>query len=162
MSAIQIAYYKSPIGTLAITHNDEFILSIAFVESEETESRKPNAVLRECLNQLDGYFEGTRQQFDLPLAPIGTTFQKRVWRQLQLIPYANKISYQTLAKAIGDVKSSRAVGAANGKNPIAIVIPCHRVIAGDESLTGYAWGIARKQWLLTHEAKFGLGIQTLF
>jgi methylated-DNA-[protein]-cysteine S-methyltransferase len=102
--------------------------------------------------QLEEYFAGTRQAFDLPLAAEGTDFQRRVWDALLGIPYGTTISYLELARRIGDPKAVRAVGLANGRNPISIIVPCHRVIGSDGSLTGYGGGIERKRWLLQHEA----------
>ena len=96
------------------------------------------------------------------LNPVGTFFQSSVWNQLLEVPYANTASYLDLAKKVGDEKSVRAVGAANGKNPIAIIIPCHRIVGSNNSLVGYAGGLWRKQWLLEHEAQFGLGVLKLF
>ncbi|MBK7440035.1 MAG: methylated-DNA--[protein]-cysteine S-methyltransferase [Bacteroidetes bacterium] len=162
MPELLTSYYISPIGTIEIKHNDEFITVVGFVEKTAPEVNKPKGVLQQCMHQLDEYFNGKRKVFDLPLAPTGTDFQKKVWKSLQGIPYAATVSYLDIAKLVGDEKSTRAVGAANGKNPIGIIIPCHRVIGSDSSLTGYAGGMFRKKWLLDHEAKFGLGIQTLF
>jgi methylated-DNA-[protein]-cysteine S-methyltransferase len=107
--------------------------------------------LLSCKNQLSEYFEGNRTQFDVKLNPKGTDFQKRVWVQLQEIPFNKTISYQEMANRLGDPKVIRAAASANGKNPIAIIIPCHRVIGSDGSLTGYASGLHRKKWLLAHE-----------
>jgi len=162
MSALKTSFYQSPIGAIEIVHNADFIVSLSLVDSTEKESQTPETLLKQCLYQLDEYFAGTRKHFELPLAPNGTEFQKKVWRVLQGIPYAAKCSYLDVAKLLNDPKATRAIGAANGKNPIAIVIPCHRVVGSDNSLTGYAWGMDRKKWLLDHEAKFGLGIQQLF
>src|SRR5690606_34971068 len=108
--------------------------------------------LEDTVYQLQEYFEGTRTQFSLQLNPQGTDFQKRVWEELQHIPYGKTISYLELSKKLGDIKAIRAVAAANGKNPLWIVVPCHRVIGSDGSLTGYAGGLHRKQWLLEHES----------
>jgi methylated-DNA-[protein]-cysteine S-methyltransferase len=100
---------------------------------------------------MDEYFEGSRKEFQLPLAPEGTDFQKRVWSELLNIPYGATCSYLDVARALGDANAIRAVGAANGRNPISIIIPCHRVIGADGSLTGYGGGLWRKEWLLRHE-----------
>jgi methylated-DNA-[protein]-cysteine S-methyltransferase len=102
--------------------------------------------------QIDAYFAGEREDFDLPLAPHGTAFQLRVWDELTRIPFGETISYSELARRLGDPKLVRAVGLANGRNPISIIIPCHRVIGADGSLVGYGGGLERKQWLLDHEA----------
>ena len=107
--------------------------------------------LQDCVTQLDQYFKGKRNDFDLKLNPQGTIFQKRVWEELLNIPFNKTRTYLEQSKALGDVKAIRAVASANGKNPIWIIIPCHRVIGSDGSLTGYAGGIWRKKWLLAHE-----------
>ncbi|HMK87059.1 MAG TPA: methylated-DNA--[protein]-cysteine S-methyltransferase [Steroidobacteraceae bacterium] len=111
------------------------------------------ASLAEAARQLREYFEGSRREFDLPLSFRGTEFQERVWRSLMSIPYGETWSYRELAGRIGNPSASRAVGLANGRNPIPIVVPCHRVIGADGSLTGYGGGLQRKQWLLAHEAR---------
>ena len=109
-------------------------------------------VLKKCVFQLQQYFDGNRKEFDLKLNPKGTEFQKRVWSQLQAIPYGKTTSYLEFSKQLGDAKAIRAVANANSKNPIGIVIPCHRVIGSDGRLTGYAGGLHRKKWLLEHES----------
>ena len=114
-------------------------------------------MLDETERQLDRYFEGTLTEFDLPLGPRGTPFQQQVWAALCDIPYGETISYGELARRVGRPGSARAVGAANGSNPISIIIPCHRVIGSDGRLTGYGGGIDRKAWLLDHEAGRGPG-----
>ena len=106
----------------------------------------------EITDQIDAYFAGERENFDLELAPSGTSFQMRVWDELTKIPYGETISYSELARRLGDLKLVRAVGTANGRNPISIIIPCHRVIGADGSLVGYGGGLERKKWLLEHEA----------
>jgi methylated-DNA-[protein]-cysteine S-methyltransferase len=118
--------------------------------------------LEECLAQIDQYFQGTRQEFSLQLAPEGTDFQQQVWRELSKIPYGQTASYLDIARAIGNEQAVRAVGAANGQNPISIIIPCHRVIGSDGKLTGYGGGLWRKEWLLTHERDFSIGRQLTF
>lgn len=156
------SYYHSPLGNIIIRHNEEFIREVSFSDEDHPETTKPKGIAQQCMFQLDEYFNGKLRNFDLPLAPNGTDFQIRVWKILQNIPYAATASYLDIAKLLGDEKTTRAVGAANGKNPVGIIIPCHRVIGSDTSLTGYAGGLHRKKWLLTHEAKFGLGVLTLF
>ena len=116
-------------------------------------------LLRRCAEQLEEYFDGRRRQFDLPLHQEGTVFQMKVWDLLYQIPYGKTISYNHLAKQYGDLKAIRAVAAANGKNNLSIIVPCHRVIGSNRSLTGYAGGLWRKKWLLDHEAKFHSGVQ---
>lgn len=120
------------------------------VKAQPELSKAPQE-LQEAVLQLQEYFDGLRTQFSFKIAPRGTEFQKRVWLQLQRIPYGETLSYLALAKELGDVKAIRAVASANGKNPLWIVVPCHRVIGTDGSLTGYAGGLWRKKWLLEHE-----------
>ncbi|HYM20804.1 MAG TPA: methylated-DNA--[protein]-cysteine S-methyltransferase [Candidatus Kapabacteria bacterium] len=142
----------SPLGTILITANDEAITSIWFEESEVI-STSSSKLIDEAVKQLMEYFSGIRKTFDLPLAPDGTEFQKKVWNSLLDIPYGKTVSYLDVSRKIGDEKAIRAVGMANGKNPISIVIPCHRVIGSDGKLTGYGGGLWRKEWLLRHERK---------
>lgn len=113
-----------------------------------------SGLLQKAMQQLEEYFRGNRKQFDLPLNPQGTPFQQKVWNELLKIDYGSTATYLQMAKRLGDVKAIRAAASANGKNPIGIIIPCHRVIGADGKLTGYAGGLHRKQWLLEHEAKF--------
>lgn len=141
----------TPIGYAKITGDNNGITSISILNSEENITKIIPKPLEDCVTQLQEYFEGRREQFNLKLNPQGTEFQKKVWKALQNIPYGNRISYLELSKQLGNAKTIRAVANANGKNPILIVIPCHRVIGSDGSLTGYAGGLARKQWLLNHE-----------
>jgi methylated-DNA-[protein]-cysteine S-methyltransferase len=124
---------------------------VLFVEAEAPGSTELPACLEACVAQLAEYFRGERQQFELPLAPRGTTFQQQVWEQLKTIPFGKTASYLQVARAISGEKAIRAVGAANGRNPLCLVVPCHRVIGSDGSLTGYAGGLWRKEWLLRHE-----------
>jgi len=119
-------------------------------------------LLVECKNQLMAYFSGSVKRFDLPLSQQGTSFQTRVWDQLSVIRYGDTISYLELAKRLGDPKVIRAAASANGKNHLAIIIPCHRVIGSSGELVGYGGGMQRKKWLLEHEKKFTHGVQTLF
>ena len=120
------------------------------------------SLLREVQRQLDQYFQHQRRTFDLPLNPMGTDFQKQVWQQLRQISYGQTWSYGELAQSLGQPTAARAVGAANGRNPIAIIIPCHRVIARNGKLTGYAGGVDRKQWLLSHEGMLRPQQRSLF
>ncbi len=149
---LQTTYYKSPIGTAKIVGNNNGIQSISVLDDETISSSAiiPDCLI-ECVSQLDEYFNGERKTFDLKLNPKGTEFQKKVWQELLNIPFNKTRTYLEQSKALGDVKAIRAVASANGKNPIWIVIPCHRVIGSDGSLTGYAGGIWRKKWLLQHE-----------
>jgi methylated-DNA-[protein]-cysteine S-methyltransferase len=146
----QTAYYKTPIGTAKIVGN-EFGISSITVLDEEIETTEIPLPLKKCVQQLEEYFNGNRTVFDLKLNPQGTDFQKKVWNELLNIPYGKTRTYLEQTKKLGDIKAIRAVASANGKNPIWIIIPCHRVIGSDGSLTGYAGGIWRKKWLLEHE-----------
>lgn len=155
--------YESPLGNLQITGDDNAIHSILFDKTAgEDAAGLKSPVIKNCQTQLDEFFTGKRKTFELPLSPSGTDFQKSVWSALQNIPFGKTISYLELAIRIGDEKSVRAVGAANGKNPVAIVIPCHRVIGMNHKLVGYAGGLWRKQWLLEHEEKYEKGVLRLF
>ncbi len=151
-------YYNSPIGLIKITGDENGICTVDFIDEqlspEAAHSQKhfqSHPILDECAFQLDEYFKGERKEFTVKLNPEGTEFQKKVWNKLLKIPFGRTISYMELAKSLGDVKAIRAVGAANGKNGIAIIIPCHRVIGSSGNLTGYAGGLWRKEWLLKHE-----------
>ncbi len=149
----RITYYQSPIGNIKITGTYEQIDSIIFTEDAFENDMAPSGALHQCCIQLDEYFNGTLHSFHLPILKIGTPFQQRVWNELLTIPFGETISYLQLAKQLGDEKVIRAAASANGKNPLVIVIPCHRVIGSDGSLTGYAGGLKRKQFLLDHEQK---------
>lgn len=148
-------YYESPIGLLEVVCSETSLLSAVFV-NKRNPANQLNSILKETMSQLDEYFKGKRQQFHLPISFKGTHFQKLVWNELLNIPFGQTISYKDLAVSLGNEKATRAVGNANGKNIISIVVPCHRVIGSDKSLTGYAGGIDRKKWLLEHERKFCL------
>lgn len=147
-----ITFLETPIGILKIVGDEEAIKLIAFTDHglRSNDGKVPN-VVRTAKFQLKEYFEGRRKSFDVKLSPEGTDFQRLVWNQLFDIPYGKTSTYAKQALTLGDKKKIRAVGAANGKNPIAILIPCHRIIGSDGSLTGYARGIERKRWLLKHE-----------
>lgn len=148
---MKTAVIKTPLGFAEI-QGDENGLSKIHVLNDETQlTEKIPEELLETVNQLQEYFDGIRTQFTLKLNPSGTEFQKKVWQELQEIPFGKSCSYLDLSKKLGDVKAIRAVASANGKNPLWIVIPCHRVIGTDGSLTGYAGGLWRKKWLLDHE-----------
>ena len=140
----------SPFGHLNIVCSDEHLLQILFDETIELGSIS-NDLCEKVSGQLQEYFNGTLKAFDLPLAPAGTDFQMKVWEELMKIPFGTMISYLDLAKKLGDEKVIRAAASANGKNPIPIIIPCHRVIGSDGSLTGYSGGLDKKRWLLKHE-----------
>jgi methylated-DNA-[protein]-cysteine S-methyltransferase len=150
---VNSAFYKSPVGWLEIIEENNFIVEIKFLDDDcFFNSKKLEGILKDSVQQLDEYFQRVRTEFNLPLNPNGTDFQKKVWTELQYIPLGKTISYLDMAKRLGNPKVIRAAGTANGKNPIAIIIPCHRVIGSDGSLTGYAGGLKRKQWLLEHES----------
>lgn len=151
---------KTPLGTTTIEGDENGISKISVVDDDLEVSETIPLELKKATEQLTEYFEGKRNGFDLKLNPKGTDFQKKVWTELQKIPFGKSISYLDLAKRLGDVKSIRAAASANGKNPLWIVVPCHRVIGSDGSLTGYAGGLWRKKWLLEHEGV--LKQQTLF
>ena len=148
---MQTAFIKTPLGTAKITGNDNGIASISILEEGNITTKTPKE-LKEAVTQLQDYFEGKRTNFDFKLNPQGTEFQQKVWQALLEIPFGKTCSYRDLSKKLGDVKAIRAVASANGKNPLWIVIPCHRVIGTDGSLTGYAGGLWRKKWLLEHES----------
>jgi methylated-DNA-[protein]-cysteine S-methyltransferase len=153
------SYMETPIGTLLIAGDDQAIRKIYFSKNGKPEKPEPDwtesrrGPVGDAIRQLKEYFAGKRADFELTLAPDGTEFQKTVWRQLQEIPYGETISYGELAKRVGNPKASRAVGAANGQNPIPIVIPCHRVIGSNGKLTGFGGGLPTKEKLLALEAK---------
>lgn len=145
---------SSPLGFTKIVGDELGISEITVLNSEEKVTDIIPVELEDCVIQLQEYFEGYRTEFNLNLNPSGTTFQKRVWAELGQIPHGKTCSYLELSKQLGDVKAIRAVANANGKNPIWIIVPCHRVIGSDGSLTGYAGGLYRKQWLLEHESPY--------
>ncbi|MFA5447252.1 MAG: methylated-DNA--[protein]-cysteine S-methyltransferase [Sphaerochaeta sp.] len=142
--------YHSPIGTMVIAADDEAIVALDFSEEELSSSFETDLLLQ-AKNQLDEYYRGERKTFSLPLKANGTVFQERVWQALLTIPYAETRSYGEIAAQIGNPKASRAVGMANNRNPISIIIPCHRVIGSDGKLVGYGGGMHRKVWLLDLE-----------
>ena len=146
-------YYKSVLGPIEIVGSRDSILELNFVEDLLPGDGELAFCIKECVKQIDEYFKGQRKQFFLNLKPRGTDFQKAVWQQLEKIPFGDTASYGEIARSLGRPSASRAVGSANGKNPIAIIIPCHRVIGSDGRLTGYGGGLWRKEWLLTHERR---------
>ncbi len=147
-------YIKTPIGTIEIIADNEAVLSVNFTSAETTGEIKPNKITATAKRELKEYFNGTRKTFSVPLKTEGSQFYVSVWKALLDIPYGETKSYSEIAKAIGNPKASRAVGSANNRNKIAIIIPCHRVIGKNGKLTGYAAGIWRKQWLLEHEREY--------
>jgi len=159
MSPLSKAYYDSPVGILELSATDNGLSGLYFVE-EKKDVEKLNRILKNTIQQLDEYFNEGRKEFDLSIDLEGTEFQQKVWNELVKIPFGITKSYLDIAKNLGDRNSIRAVGLANGKNKIPIIIPCHRVIGAKGELTGFGGGIWRKRWLLDHESKYIQG--TLF
>ena len=149
---METSFINTPLGIAKFEGDENGLASITVLNDDIPASTVIPELLEDAVYQLQEYFEGTRDSFSLTLNPNGTDFQKRVWDALQDIPYGKTLSYLELSKILGNVKAIRAVAAANGKNPLWIVIPCHRVIGSDGSLTGYAGGLHRKKWLLDHES----------
>jgi len=145
------AHLKTPLGIAEITGDKDGVSQIKIIDGEPSLTKDIPKELTKAVEQINAYFEEGLTQFDFAINPEGTDFQKRVWVNLLKIPFGKTISYLELSKITGDVKAIRAVAAANGRNPLWIVIPCHRVIGSDGSLTGYAGGVWRKKWLLEHE-----------
>jgi methylated-DNA-[protein]-cysteine S-methyltransferase len=161
MDESNYAVYKSPIGNIMLTEKDGKLSGLEFmsdalnvIEVENFNNAKISEFLKNCIFQLNEYFERKRNNFDITLYIEGTEFQKNVWNELANIPYANTSSYKDIAIAVGNHKAVRAVGGANNKNKIAIIIPCHRVIGASGKMVGYAGGIWRKEWLLEHEKAY--------
>ncbi len=148
----QYLYWDSPVGPLTLAEEDGALTHLLFGwQALPGRMEGENSLLREARSQLEEYFSGQRREFDLPLAPPGTAFQRRVWAALQTIPYGETRTYRDIAQLADCPRGYRAVGLANNRNPISIIIPCHRVIGTDGSLTGYGGGIERKRWLLDLE-----------
>lgn len=145
------AYFKSPLGWMKLQASASTLTGLVFVDAPKPVLASATKVLAETQRQLAEWFAGKRTAFELPLAPEGTAFQQKVWNELATIPFGSTCSYLDIALALGDKNATRAVGAANGKNPLAIVLPCHRVIGSNGKLTGYAGGMERKRWLLHFE-----------
>jgi methylated-DNA-[protein]-cysteine S-methyltransferase len=155
---VDYTWINSPLGPLLLTSNGQSLTGLYLKgqkhfpkQTEEWREAPQSELFDQTQEQLNQYFAHLRQTFDLPLAPQGTAFQQQVWQLLREIPFGETISYGTLAQRLGQPTASRAVGAANGRNPISIIVPCHRVVATNGKLTGYAGGVDRKQWLLQHE-----------
>jgi methylated-DNA-[protein]-cysteine S-methyltransferase len=149
---------ESPIGTLRIEADEEAVRIVAFAEERRAASDgevagAARALVQKAAAELAEYFAGDRHEFSVPVAPEGTRFQTRVWRELQRIGYGSTRSYGEVARSIGHRRAARAVGAANHENPVAVIVPCHRVIGVDRTLVGYGGGLDKKEWLLRHEAK---------
>lgn len=145
-----VQHLTTPLGTLSLRADDQGLTAVSF-SFEENETEHSNAITQQAARELSAYFTGTATEFSVPLHPQGTEFQQNVWHQLTLIPFGETRAYGDIANALAKPKAVRAVGAANGRNPIAIIVPCHRVIGGNGTLTGYAGGLERKAWLLKHE-----------
>ena len=146
-------YYNSPIGILEIGTTEDELISILYVDEKRKNTEQPE-ILKETIKQIQEYFNGTRKEFDIKFKLKGTGFQEKVWNALTDIPYGDTVSYKYIATKIGNEKAVRAVGNTNGRNIINIVVPCHRVIGANKSLTGYGGGLDKKSWLLKHEEKF--------
>ena len=160
-------YYQSPVGLLQIAGTGQFISEVKFIDEPEkvtvksdSTSLPPMAI--QAVEQLIEYFHGQRRFFELPISQEGTAFQQKVWSELMNIPFGKTISYLELSRRLGDPLVIRAAAAANGRNNVAIIVPCHRVIGSNNQLVGYAAGLPRKKWLLQHENKIAHGVQTLF
>ena len=147
----KICFYDTPVGKLIIGEENGAITRVTWTQLPKEYLQEETALISECRNQLEEYFTEKRMTFDLPLAPKGTEFQQKVWSALQGIPYGEVYTYKDIAVAIGNPKGCQAVGGANGKNPIAIIIPCHRVIGKNGKLVGYAGGMENKKFLLELE-----------
>lgn len=144
---------ESPVGRIVLASNDTHLKSLTFSDEPDASASLPD-ILQRAVIQLYEYFAGTRSHFELELDPEGTVFQKKVWKELMLVPFGMTKSYRDIAIKTGSPLNTRAVGTANGKNPIPIIIPCHRIIGSDGKLAGYSGGLSRKKWLLLHEAEY--------
>ena len=150
MSEVYLEYYESPIGLVEIGGMSTSVTSVRFVEESRQRFQSHPTVVK-ASRQLAQYFEGSRRKFEVDISFAGTEFQRQVWHQLLKVPYGHLASYHDIARAIGRPKATRAVGAANGQNSLAIIVPCHRIIGSNGKLTGYGSGLWRKEWLLKHE-----------
>lgn len=150
---MDVIYIQTPIGTAKIIGDADGISEISILSEEKISKKIPNE-LKECVAQLQHYFDGQRIDFTFKLNPKGTDFQQKVWQELLNIPFGKTMTYLDLSKKVGDIKAIRAVASANGRNPLWIVVPCHRVVGTDGSLTGYAGGLWQKKWLLEHESPY--------
>ena len=167
MQKVYSTYCASPVGNIRVSCQGDCITEVHFLHKEDghpaadpLETSPP--VLQQCMDELAAYFKGQLKHFSVPLHQDGTSFQQSVWNELQHIPFGKTISYLTLAKRLGDPKAIRAAASTNGKNSIAIIVPCHRVIGSNNDLVGYGGGLWRKRWLLEMETKITYGVQTLF
>lgn len=155
-------YINSPIGWLKLIASKNSLVEILFIDRPETDSPTHNDILLRTESQLEEYFKGKRKTFEIEISANGTPFQKNVWKNVSDIRFGETTSYLEIAKQTGSEKNTRAVGMANGKNPIPIIIPCHRIIGSNGKLTGYAGGLERKRWLLQHELRFSENSNLLF
>ncbi len=146
-------YYRSPIGTIKLSYTGKGLAKLVFSD-DDIPPTHDDLFLQDVFLQLDAYFAGKRKKFDLTLDLSGTDFQKKVWDFLIAVPFGHTVTYLDIAKHLNNPKTTRAVGHANAKNPVSIIVPCHRVVGSDGSLTGYAGGLWRKEWLLDHEKKY--------
>ena len=162
MSNIFTSYFESPVGPIELKTSDDAVLSVEFIEKSKDSDDELPVISIALQEQLIGYFDGSLLEFDLKLNPQGTDFQKRVWSELVKIHFGKTLAYIDIANLLGDPKLIRAAASANGKNPIAIIVPCHRVIGKNGSLTGYAGGLHRKKWLIDHENRLANGVLELF
>jgi methylated-DNA-[protein]-cysteine S-methyltransferase len=157
-----VAYYKTPVGSCQITEEDGFITRIHILDATHEATEPETALLRQVMKQFDEYFAGARNTFDFPIKQPGSDFQQLVWQQLLKIEFGKTITYSQQSLLMNSPLAIRAIAAANGKNNLWIVVPCHRVIGSNGNLTGYAGGLWRKKWLLEHEARItGTGQTTL-
>ncbi len=160
-----ITYYRSPIGNLKICGNENFVSEISFVDNNDQwtpESIVLPPLAIQCVEEMIQYFHGARRSFEFAIHQDGTSFQQKVWNELMNIPFGRRISYLELARRLGDTNSIRAAASANGRNKLAIIVPCHRVVGSKNDLVGYMGGLWRKKWLLDLETKVAYGVQTLF
>ncbi len=166
MQEIFSTYYQSPVGLIKIAGTENFIAEILFIDNIEKphidHQKKLPPIIINCAGELIQYFQGQRRIFNFAMNQDGTEFQKKVWNELEIIPFGKTISYLELSRRLGNTKVIRAAASANGKNNIVIVVPCHRVIGSNNNLVGYGGGLWRKRWLLEHEAKIAHGVQALF
>ena len=148
---MEAAYLNTPLGWARIEGDSDGLTAVTILDTAPKTDEIVPEILEDAVYQLREYFDGTRREFSLKLQFLGTPFQRTVWKQLTHIPYGKTISYLELSEQLGDPKAVRAVASANGKNPFWVIVPCHRVVGSDGSLTGYAGGLHRKKWLLDHE-----------
>ena len=162
METIFYTFCNSPVGWLKLTSNRDCLLSLSFEEMKGESSPEIPQILKDGVQQLDEYFKGSRKEFNLKLAPQGSGFQQNIWKLVENVKYGQTASYLEISVQSGSAKNTRAVGLANGKNPIPIIIPCHRIIGSNGKLTGYAGGLERKRWLLLHEQHYTTHNDRLF